>query len=112
MPWTWFTALENDREQGFAYWWDGTAWDRIDYPDLIDDDGLGLLLPHLSATEKETERVLRSPTCGLPRRSGTKDPFSRTAPWNWPRAPPEARRSVARPWTRPWPSPPARTRST
>lgn len=58
LPWTWFTALENNREQGFAYWWDGTVWDRIDYPDLIDNDGLDLLLTHLSTAKEATGRVL------------------------------------------------------
>lgn len=55
LPWTWFTELENQREQGFAYWWDGAAWDRVDYPDVIDNDGLNLLLTTLS-TEKDTIR--------------------------------------------------------
>ncbi|MFF8768342.1 hypothetical protein ACF07Q_27840 [Nocardiopsis dassonvillei] len=59
LPWTWFTALENNREQGFAYWWDGAAWDRIDYPDLIDNDGLNLLLPHVSTVEQAVEKVLK-----------------------------------------------------
>ncbi|MFI6578054.1 hypothetical protein ACIBFB_19875 [Nocardiopsis sp. NPDC050513] len=58
LPWTWFTELENQREQGFAYWWDGAAWARIDYPDLIDNDGLNLLLPHLSTAENATTTVL------------------------------------------------------
>lgn len=58
LPWTWFTALENKREQGFAYWWDGDAWDRIDYPDVIDNDGLDLLLTHLSTAEEATGTIL------------------------------------------------------
>ncbi|MEC3894068.1 hypothetical protein ACFWZ7_01130 [Nocardiopsis alba] len=58
LPWTWFTELESGREQGFAYWWDGAVWDRIDYPDIIDNDGLNLLLTHLSTTERTVERVL------------------------------------------------------
>ncbi|MCY9785227.1 hypothetical protein KIK06_15190 [Nocardiopsis sp. EMB25] len=58
LPWTWFTELENRREQGFAYWWDGAVWARIDYPDLIDDDGLGFLLPHLSTAERAANQVL------------------------------------------------------
>ncbi|MEE2038970.1 hypothetical protein Q8791_17275 [Nocardiopsis sp. CT-R113] len=58
LPWTWFTALENNREQGFAYWWGGSSWDRIDYPDLIDNDGLDLLLTHLSTAVEATEKVL------------------------------------------------------
>ncbi|MFE3459581.1 hypothetical protein ACFXKD_18730 [Nocardiopsis aegyptia] len=58
LPWTWFTELENKREQGFAYWWDGTEWARIAYPDLIDNDGLNLLLPHLCTAEAAVGRVL------------------------------------------------------
>ncbi|MBR8741216.1 hypothetical protein [Nocardiopsis sp. MG754419] len=58
LPWTWFTTLEQQREQGFAYWWDGSAWDRIDYPDIIDNDGLDLLLTHLSTAERAAEGVL------------------------------------------------------
>ncbi|WP_233571027.1 hypothetical protein [Nocardiopsis sp. Huas11] len=58
LPWTWFTSLENHREQAFAYWWDGTAWDRIDYPDAITNDGLDMLLPHLCTTERAAGQVL------------------------------------------------------
>lgn len=58
LPWDWCTELERDREQGFVYWWDGMRWARIDYPDLIGNDGLDLLLTHLAARENTLAAAL------------------------------------------------------
>ncbi|MBE3000814.1 hypothetical protein IDM40_19255 [Nocardiopsis sp. HNM0947] len=59
LPWDLLAELEDDREQGFAYWWDGARWDRIDYPDIIGNDGLNLLLKHLATRESALSRVMQ-----------------------------------------------------
>lgn len=68
LPWSWFAELENDREQGFAYWWDGSAWARIYYPEFIGDDGSGLLLSRLATAEDALRRFPFAPV--EPRKTG------------------------------------------
>lgn len=59
LPWDWFTELQQNREQGFAYWWDGTSWNRVAYPDSIDNDGLDLL-EDLCTPERVVDEVLNA----------------------------------------------------
>ncbi|CAL9556344.1 hypothetical protein SUDANB121_04559 [Nocardiopsis dassonvillei] len=48
LPWTRLADHEIDRPPGLAYWWDGSAWNRIDYDDRVEDDGLSRLVGHLA----------------------------------------------------------------
>ncbi|MEU3017449.1 hypothetical protein ABZ635_08675 [Nocardiopsis sp. NPDC007018] len=58
LPWTWLAELEDRREQGLAYWWDGESWDRVDYSDDAENDGLDLLLTHVSTARETVTKVL------------------------------------------------------
>lgn len=49
LPWEWVERVEERRgDFGFAYWWDGT-WQRVSYPDWVEEDGLGIMLSAWSA---------------------------------------------------------------
>ncbi|PDP84587.1 hypothetical protein CQJ94_26260 [Glycomyces fuscus] len=54
LPWDWMLDLETRENIGFVYWWDGTAWARTPYPEYVERDGVGWLLPHLFTAEDLT----------------------------------------------------------
>ncbi|GAA1467740.1 hypothetical protein NE857_30960 [Nocardiopsis exhalans] len=48
LPWEWVERAEERGDFGFAYWWDGT-WQRVPYPDWVEEDGLGIMLSPCSS---------------------------------------------------------------
>ncbi|WP_344159847.1 hypothetical protein [Nocardiopsis rhodophaea] len=60
MPREWLADYEDREPIGFVYWWDGESWNRVDYPEDVDDDGLGVIVSQISSPEGAVDEIRES----------------------------------------------------